>query len=179
MTGLCQRPIMHNRTRPVIPGAYWTVTGRYLHRIRSCDQRVRSSREKRISPFLTICSDLARFSFPSQSAANLAEFPCAAISPSHRTSTVPSLPCPAAVPSSPALAPCLRATLPRTRSPLLAATAPPRHHSSPAPPPSGPPPPSSAPLERPSATAPETPAAASPNSSRATTSRPAPTAEEP
>jgi hypothetical protein len=63
MTRLCQRPIVHNRTRPVIPGAYWTVTGRCLHRVRSCDHRIQSSCEKRISPFLTVRSDLAFFLF--------------------------------------------------------------------------------------------------------------------
>jgi hypothetical protein len=34
------------------------MTGRCLHRIRSCDHHVWSSREKRISPFLTVRSDL-------------------------------------------------------------------------------------------------------------------------
>jgi hypothetical protein len=68
MTGLCQRPIVHNRTRPVIPGAYWTVTGRCLHRVWSCDHRVRSSREKRISSFLTVRSDLV---FPSKNPSQL------------------------------------------------------------------------------------------------------------
>jgi hypothetical protein len=50
-TGRCQRPIVDNRMRPVILGAYWNVTGRCLHRVRSFDHRVRSSRVKRISPF--------------------------------------------------------------------------------------------------------------------------------
>jgi hypothetical protein len=69
MTGLCQRPIVHNRTRPVVLGAYWTVTGRCLHRVRSCDHCVRSSHEKRISPFLTVRSDLVFFFFSSLSSA--------------------------------------------------------------------------------------------------------------
>jgi hypothetical protein len=47
-----------NRTRPVILGVYWNVTGRCLHRVRSFDHRVRSSREKRISPFLIVRLDL-------------------------------------------------------------------------------------------------------------------------
>jgi hypothetical protein len=58
MSESCQRPIVDNRTRPVILGAYWNVTGRCLHRVRSFDHRVRSSREKWISPFLTIRLDL-------------------------------------------------------------------------------------------------------------------------
>jgi hypothetical protein len=62
MTGLCQRPIVHNRTRPVVPGAYWTVTGQCLRRVRSCDHHVWSSRKKRISPFLTVRSDLVLLS---------------------------------------------------------------------------------------------------------------------
>jgi hypothetical protein len=62
LTGRCQRPIVDNRTRPVILGAYWNVTGRCLHRVRSFDHRVRSSRLKRIYPFLTIRLDLFSFS---------------------------------------------------------------------------------------------------------------------
>jgi hypothetical protein len=67
MTGRCQHPIVDNRTRPVIPGAYWNVTGRCLHRVRSFDHRVRSSREKQISPFLTVRLDLT-LSFSSAAA---------------------------------------------------------------------------------------------------------------
>jgi hypothetical protein len=146
MTGLCQRPIVHNRTCSVIPGAYWTVTRCCLHRVRSCDHRVRSSREERISPFLTVRSDLVRFLFrlypPPTSPRSRA--------PPPRLATAPLQPCralapaPAAVPSTPcsrrASAPCLRAREPATRSP-----APPRHRSHPASP-------SHAPL-RPSTTA--------------------------
>jgi hypothetical protein len=51
LTGRCQRPIVDNRTCPIILGAYWNVTGRCLH-------HVRSSREKRISPFLIVRLDL-------------------------------------------------------------------------------------------------------------------------
>jgi hypothetical protein len=47
-----------NRTRPVILGAYWNVIGCCLHRVRSFDHHVRSSRKKRISPFLTVRLDL-------------------------------------------------------------------------------------------------------------------------
>jgi hypothetical protein len=63
VTGLCPRLIVHNRTHPVIPGAYWSVTGRCLYRVRSFDHRVRSSRKKRISPLLTVRSDLVRSLF--------------------------------------------------------------------------------------------------------------------
>jgi hypothetical protein len=63
-TGRCQRPIVDNRTRPVIPGPYWNVTGRCLHRVWSFDHRVRSSRKKRISPFLTVRLDLVSLVFP-------------------------------------------------------------------------------------------------------------------
>jgi hypothetical protein len=50
-TGRYQRPIMDNQTRSVISGAYWNVTGRCLHHVRSFDHRVWSSRIKQISPF--------------------------------------------------------------------------------------------------------------------------------
>jgi hypothetical protein len=121
MTGLCQRPIVHNRTRLVIPGAYWTMTGCCLHRVWSCDHRVQSSREKRISPFLTVRSDLVRFSFPSQSAANHAEILSAASSSSRRTTA--AAPCPRSHAHSRAFR--ARAVPPRRAStpvsPLLAA----------------------------------------------------------
>jgi hypothetical protein len=81
VTGLCQRPIVYNRTRPVILGAYWNATGRCLHRVRSFDHRVRSSREKRISPFLTVHLDLDPSSFSSVTA-RTRRIPSAAYPPS-------------------------------------------------------------------------------------------------
>jgi hypothetical protein len=67
-----------NRTRPVIPGAYWNVTRRGLHRVRSFDHHVRSSRKKRISPFLTVRLDLVFLFHPPSS-----------FSPSHRLAVPP------------------------------------------------------------------------------------------
>jgi hypothetical protein len=120
---------MHNRTRPVVPGAYWTVTGRCLHRVRSCDHRVRSSDKKRISLFLTVRSDLVFHLFRLKSAANSLSSralpSCRAAAP--RRALAPT-PCSRAAPSSPAPAPCLRATLPRL--PISTAAAPPHLHSS-------------------------------------------------
>jgi hypothetical protein len=111
VTGLCQRPIVHNRTRPivhnqtrlVIPGAYWNATGRCLHRVRSFNHCVRSSREKRISPFLTVRLDLDPSSFSSATT---------------RSRRIPSAACPPSCRDRVLLAepPCHR-----RRAPLLAA----------------------------------------------------------
>jgi hypothetical protein len=138
MTGLCQRPIVHNRTRPVVLGAYWTMIGRCLHRVRSCDHRVRSSREKRISPIFNRTSGSRVFPPSSQSTANLAMTSSAALLPSRRTTAVPSLPCPQ--PRHPRPCP-RRASVPRlhAREPAAHSPAPPHHRSRPAPPSSTPP----------------------------------------
>jgi hypothetical protein len=138
---------MHNRTRPVVPGAYWTMTGHCLHRVLSCDHRVRSSREKQISPFLIVCSDLVSFSFvsirrrpyPSRTRRDperrlLAEPPChrirapLACCPHHRrmlllaARTATACSCSLLAPSPRALARCLH----RRRAPVLAARVPPQ-----------------------------------------------------
>jgi hypothetical protein len=42
MIGREARPVIDDRTRPVIQGAYWTLTGRWHCRVRSFLQRVRS-----------------------------------------------------------------------------------------------------------------------------------------
>jgi hypothetical protein len=133
MTRLCQHPIMHNRTRLVILGAYWNVTGCCLHRVWSFDHRVRSSRKKRISPFEPF-DWISRFSFHPPPPV-LDEIPSDAVSPSrrdraflaepphHRRRTLPSTP-----------VPCLHAREPAARSP-----APPRLRSRPVPPSIAPP----------------------------------------
>jgi hypothetical protein len=141
MTGLCQRPILPNRTRSVVPGAYWTVTGRCLHRVWPCDHRVRSSREKRISPFLTVRSDLVSFSFvsihrrsyPSRLRHNLAEHRLldrsprphlsTAPAPSHATAAVSCLRARKLAARTTAARPCL---LPARRRSCLSAEAAPR-----------------------------------------------------
>jgi hypothetical protein len=74
LTGRCQRPIVDNRTRSVIPGAYWNVTGRCLHRVRSFDHRIWSSREKRISTLLNRMVGSRSLSRFSSAAAILAIF---------------------------------------------------------------------------------------------------------
>jgi hypothetical protein len=129
--------------RPIVLGAYWTVTRRCLHRVRSCDHRVRSSRKKRILPFLTVRSDLA-FLFLLDPKPFRALPPHRAATPpsSHRIHTVPSLPRPQ--PRHPRLR---RASAPAkhaARSPVPLC-----HRSRPAPPPSVSPPPSSVPPEQP------------------------------
>jgi hypothetical protein len=124
-TGRCQRPIVDNRTRPVIPGAYWNVTGRCLHRVRSFNHRVRSSRIKRISPFLTVRLDLVFFSFVIAVLIVFAEIPSVAAPLPPRALLLR----PAAAPSSlsrPRCASCSQprcAVLARARTPDLRSVA--------------------------------------------------------
>jgi hypothetical protein len=108
-TGCCQRPIVDNRTRPVIPGAYWNVTGRCLHHVRSFDHRVRSSRIKRISPFLTVRLDLDFFSFVIAVLTVFAEIPSAAVPLPPRALLL----CPVAAPSSLSRPRCASCSQPR------------------------------------------------------------------
>jgi hypothetical protein len=83
------------------------VTGRCLHRVRSFDHRVWSSREKRISPFVTIRLDLMFFSFQSQAppyslnrpsspnrCATAAVHPCSQPQPRPRRAAAPPRPRP-------------------------------------------------------------------------------------
>jgi hypothetical protein len=41
MIGRAARPVIDDRTRPVVQGAYWTLTGRWHYGVRSVLQRVR------------------------------------------------------------------------------------------------------------------------------------------
>jgi hypothetical protein len=122
LIGRCQRPIVDNRTRPVIPRAYWNVTGRCLHRVRSFNHRVRSSRKKRISPFLTVRLDLVFLFIHHRFSRRLAVSP----SPRHHRARRPR--------QSSAIARHARTELlrRRARAHATAATAPPHQAAAPA-----------------------------------------------